>query len=334
MRFILGNVSAPHLVLYHAVSSYQLLEVMLHRMKFHRKDRAVLILPDFIVSKYPQYRRLKTEKFFDEVYLFPYLQIPHTDEEEIARDTERYYRQLIPYPITRFSRVYVAGAHFYFSLYLIRRQVPFFFFEDAAGLLSRPWRLHQILLGTFPVHARIACKYGLYNGSGPYVCGIICLKEAQSTDVSSPKYTDFSVERSLSVLSYLKRKKLVRFFVRRPIATDADAILLTQHFANLGVMSFHEQKQLYRALRDRLPSGVRLAVKRHPDDTLDYREFFPGADLIEEVFPSELLPYVFRKKPSVIYTFDSTGCENLKEHFIIRKIRREAYDKQEEAYHR
>ena len=114
------------------------------------------------------------------------------------------------------------------------------------------------------------------TGADPYVCGIICLKEAQSTDVSSPKYTDFSVERSLSVLSYLKRKKLVRFFVRRPIATDADAILLTQHFANLGVMSFHEQKQLYRALRDRLPSGVRLAVKKASGRYARLPGIFPG----------------------------------------------------------
>ena len=41
-------------VLYHAVSSYQLLEAMLHRRLFHREERATLLLPDFIVGKYPQ----------------------------------------------------------------------------------------------------------------------------------------------------------------------------------------------------------------------------------------------------------------------------------------
>ena len=33
-------------VLYHAVSSYQLLEAMLHRRLFHREERATLLLPD------------------------------------------------------------------------------------------------------------------------------------------------------------------------------------------------------------------------------------------------------------------------------------------------
>ena len=42
-------------VLYHAISSYQLLEVMLHRLLFHPENRAVLLLPDFIVEKYPQW---------------------------------------------------------------------------------------------------------------------------------------------------------------------------------------------------------------------------------------------------------------------------------------
>ena len=47
------------MVLYHAVSSYQLLEVMLHRIAFHEKEKAILILPDFITGKYPQYKKLK-----------------------------------------------------------------------------------------------------------------------------------------------------------------------------------------------------------------------------------------------------------------------------------
>ena len=40
-------------VLYHAVSSYQLLEVLLHRRLFHPEEEAALLLPDFIVEKYP-----------------------------------------------------------------------------------------------------------------------------------------------------------------------------------------------------------------------------------------------------------------------------------------
>lgn len=59
------------LVLYHAVSSFQLLEVMLHRMLVHENARAVLVLPDFITEKYPQVCRLAARQWFDTVVLFP-----------------------------------------------------------------------------------------------------------------------------------------------------------------------------------------------------------------------------------------------------------------------
>ena len=310
-------------VLYHAISSYQLLEVMLHRIFFHKKEKAVLILPDFIVGKYPQYPALVTSRFFDEVYLFPYLQIPHRDETHILADVARCYRQTIPYDIASFAQIYVAGAHFYFSLYLIQKKIPFVFFEDAAGMLSRPDTLYGTLRKTYPVHADLAQKYGMFDGSSPLVCRILCLKRAQTRDVSAKKYEDFCVEEALEALSRAKRRRIVRFFLKRQLQTNAQAVLLTQHFANLGVMDTETQRQLYADLRDGALRGVRLAVKPHPDDTLDYGQIFPGVYVIREIFPAELLPYVFRKKPQVLYTFDSTGCENLREHFVIQKIERE-----------
>lgn len=326
MRSISGNCPEKGkrpMVLYHAISSYQLLEVMLHRMAFHQREKAVLILPDFIVGKYPQYRKLASRRFFDEVYLFPYLHIPHRDEERILQDVIRFYKEKIPYDISSFSEVYIAGAHFYFSLYLLHCRIPFAFFEDAAGMLSRPEELHRALSKKFPVHAAIARKYGLYDGSHPLVRRIICLKRAQMRDVSGEKYVDFPVEEALQALPETKREKLIRFFLRRRLGAKAQAVLLTQHFANLGLMSEEEQKRLYERLRDGALRGVRLIVKPHPDDTLDYREIFPDAYVIRQIFPAELLPYVFREKPEVLYTFDSTGCENLSSHFRIQKIERE-----------
>lgn len=322
---ILGNgLAAPvaSMALYHAISSYQLLEVMLHRMIFHPNDKAILILPDFIVGKYPQYRKLVSGHFFDEVYLFPYLQIPHRNEKMIIEDVAHCYRELIPYEIASFTEVYVAGAHFYFSLYLIQNKIRFTFFEDAAGMLSRSEELFQNLSKKYPIHAAIAWKYGLYDGSNPAVKKIICLKRAQTMDVSDEKYVDFSVEKVLQELPAPKRKKLIHFFLRRRLRTKK-AILLTQNFVNLGMMTETEQRQLCERLRDETLAGTSLMIKRHPDDTLDYRGIFPNAYIIREIFPAELLPYVFRKKPEMIYTFDSTGCENLREHFVIRKIGRE-----------
>ena len=106
-------------VLYHAVSSYQLLEVMLHRLLFHPEIRAVLLLPDFIVEKYPQWPLLERRGFFNQVRLFPYLRIPHGEESQTAALALAAYEQLDLPPLESFSKRYVAGAHFYFSLCLL-----------------------------------------------------------------------------------------------------------------------------------------------------------------------------------------------------------------------
>lgn len=316
-------------VLYHAVSSYQLLEVMLHRLTLHPRAHAVLLLPDFITGKYPRYTRLR--RFFDRVALFPYQQIPHGSEAQILADTDRFARRLLPEGPDVFSAIYVAGAHFYFSLYLLHNRIPFDMFEDAAGMLSRADELYAALAAKFPLHAALARQYGLLDGSHPGIRRVICLKRAQTRDVSGERYVDFAVEEALENLSAKQRNRVIRFFVRRQIRTGAEAILLTQQFSNQGVLGEEEQCRLYAGLRDGPLRGVRLILKKHPDDPLSYETVFPEAEVIRTVFPAELLPYVFRKKPETVYTWSSTGCENLRGHFRICKLGGERHGGQTDA---
>lgn len=103
-------------VLYHGVSSYQLLEVMLHRMLFHPDDWAALLLPDFIVGKYPQWEKL-SRGFFQEVRLFPYLTIPHGEESRVVEDTAQAYESLELPPLGRVPKgVYCRGTFLFFPV--------------------------------------------------------------------------------------------------------------------------------------------------------------------------------------------------------------------------
>lgn len=313
-------------VLYHAVSTYQLLEVMLHRIKYHQNAYSVLLLPDFIIKKFPSYRRLEKKGFFDRVFLFPYLKIPHSNDNSAALIAENFYKQTVPFNIKTFSSIYIAGAHFYFSLFLIKNNIPFDFFEDAAGMLSRPDKLYDSVAAKFPLHAKTALKYGLFDASSPFIKNILCLKKAQTTYTSDEKFIDFSVERELADLCEKKRKKIIRLFINKKIRSDADVILLTQHYSNLGLMSEKKQLYLYSELNRKLLKNHNVIIKKHPDDNLNYKTAFPKAKVIKPVFPSELLPYVFVSKPEYICSFDSTGCENLKNHFKIIKAERKQYD--------
>ena len=308
-------------VLYHAVSSYQLLEAMLHRRLFHREERATLLLPDFIVGKYPQWQRLEGP-FFDRVALFPYLLIPHGEEGRVLADTAAAWQSLGLPPAESFFKRYVMGAHFYFSLYLEAKGLPFSFFEDAAGTLSRPDQAAAILGRKFPQHAELARRHGLFSGENPLIREVFCCGEAQSAPISLPcPVWDFSVERALGALPARQRKRLLRFFLPRPLTTQADTILLTQQFSNLGLLGEGEQLALYRALGEGPLAGERLLIKKHPDDPLDYRQAFPGAEVVAEKFPAELLPWAFRgKRPRRVCAFGSSALANLGESFETLRL--------------
>lgn len=309
-------------VLYHAVSSYQLLEVLLHRWMFHGEQGAALVLPDFIVEKYPQWQRLEGRGFFDQVALFPYLRIPHGEEGQVTAQALSAYDALGLPPLEAFSKVYVAGAQFYFSLCLVAKGLAFSFFEDAAGTLSYPQREAGILAERFPRHAALAQKHGLFSGENPLIREVFCCGEAQSAPISLPcPVWDFSVERALGALPARQRKRLLRFFLPRPLTTQADTILLTQQFSNLGLLGEGEQLALYRALGEGPLAGEHLLIKKHPDDPLDYRQAFPGAEVVAEKFPAELLPWAFRgKRPRRVCAFGSSALANLGESFETLRL--------------
>lgn len=308
-------------VLYHGISSYQLLEVILHRLLFHREEEATLLLPDFIRKKYPQWEQLGRD-FFDQVRLFPYLSIPHGAEDRVVKDTAAAFESLELPPLEKFSKIYIAGAHFYFSLYVISRGQPFSFFEDAAGMLTRPEEAAGVLAAKFPQHAALAQAKGLFSGANPLIREVFCCWDAQTGPVKTRAVVwDFSVERALRILPRRERNRLVRFFVAHPLKTKADTILLTQQFSNLGLLGDEQQQNLYRELAKGPLAGRRLLVKPHPDDPLDYRQVFPGAEIVHQVFPAELLPYVFRgRKPKTVAAFGSASLANLEESFRVMRL--------------
>lgn len=303
-------------VLYHGISSYQLLELMLHRAMFHPEDWAVLLLPDFIVEKYPQWQKL-APRFFDQVRLFPYLEIPHREESKVVADTARAYEALELPPLESFQKLYIGGAHFYFSLYVLEKGLPFCFFEDAAGMLSQPEKAQAVVAAKFPEHAALAQAHGLFSGDNPLIREVFYCGDAQTKQVKVPgNLWDFSVERALKSLPLKVRKRLVKFFVPHSLRTSAHTILLTQQFSNLGLLPEETQLGLYRELAQGMLAGEKLLVKKHPDDPLDYREVFPGAEILERPFPAELLPYVFRgKRPKRVVAFGSASLANLGESF-------------------
>lgn len=303
------------MLLYHSITSYHLLNAILHKLKYNPNEYTVLILPDFITSKYPYYKLLENN-FFDKVLLFPYLKIPHT-ETTIRDCVKEAYESCIGFGITSFSKIYIAGTHFYFTDYLLARNIKFSCFEEACGLYSRCTVLEDMIVKNYPIQYKWAKTNGLLDYSNNLIDEVFLQISAQENFMPKNRCINFSTTDILQTIGKLNRENILKFFTKKIyFGGRKSVILLTEQFANLGCMSELQQKQVYLELAHGKLKNKKVVVKPHPDDNIDYREIFPDAEIITEKFPSELLPFVFLKKPRYITTLGSTGIKSLKGKFL------------------
>lgn len=298
------------MILYHAISSYQILSVMLHRKLYHPNKKAVLILPDFITCKYADYLRMIELGFFDEVYLFPYSSIKH-DNETLEKEVSKYFRAVMPYELEQFEKIYVAGAHFYLTLYLIHNNIEFDMFEDAPKMLHKDNQLYENLKTMYPVNAEWAKDNGLFDGNNPLISTIYCNRSG----VLDKEYVEYSLEGWLACLDPKTIKKLLEFYYLEKIRTTKKSVVfLTQQFAGLGIMTVEQQKEVVEKVVNSIAETRKVIVKRHPDDNVEY-DFKRNVKEIKVSFPVELLAFILKPLPETIVTISSTAVENLKETF-------------------
>ena len=95
-------------------------------------------------------------------------------EEQIVKDVEEELSKTLPYRLSEFERILIAGIHTYLQVYLIRKQISFEMFEDGSGALSRPEVLAEIHQKSAPGRYRILEKYGLYDHNQPLITKKVC----------------------------------------------------------------------------------------------------------------------------------------------------------------
>ena len=303
------------MILYQALSAYQILECMVHRQMYYRDRKCVLILGDYIKERMPRYFELETKRFFNEVYLFRFGGY-RGSEEEIIRQVGEELARSIPYRPQDFERILIAGIHTYLQVYLLSEGISFEMFEDGSGALSRPWVLAQIHQKSAPGRYALIEKYGLYDHTSPLITKKYCDMAAQEPGFLDPRAEDFQVMEEFHRMPGRQQEEIRCIFqVPRLSGREDEVLLLTQQFASLGQLTFDGQIDIYRHLFDYYLEGRRVRIKPHPDDILYYSLLFPEAELIEGNFPSELLPLAFDRLPGTVCTVSSTGVNQIRRFF-------------------
>lgn len=302
--------------LFHAVSTYQLISLMAYAQQTKAAGKDILLVANTLADKYPQYQELTA--FFDELYVFPLTVLP---DEEISEEAIGIYfddflseRKI---NLMQVDTVHLGCPHSPFGIYLETRKIPYVFWEDAAGQLSRP-EIMQSFDKPYPNKCKLAQAHGLYTATGDSVKAVMIDLAAQAPGFSLGRgQKDFRTVTALEALPGAIKEKIVRFFLKEgSISLPSNCVLmLTQHFANLQVLSFEEQALLYQIVMDYFFPQRTVVFKTHPDDMLYYAKLFPEHQVVNARFPSELLGLVFCPKPKEIATISSTAVKSQYGHF-------------------
>lgn len=302
--------------LFHAISTYQLLEMIVYKTHFHKDDKCVLMITDSLVDKFPRYKELS--EFFDDIIVYPIV-APPVKGANLAENCKIFFTNVFDscgFSIQEFDTIYVGCAHYYFGIYLASYNIPFVFFEDASGIASRPDILVNIEKEKYPVKQKYNLELGLYDGSAEAVQRIVCNHTSQNDDIKS-RTEHFDVVETFISFPEDIQSSIKSFFIsfdKIDIPLNS-ALFLTQHLASLKLLNYEEHILLYQMVIDYFFKNETVVFKPHPDDIVPYGLLFPNFNIIREKFPSEFLPVMFTNKPKTIATVSSTAIFNLQNSF-------------------
>lgn len=309
------------MILYHAITNYHILEMMLYKKMFHEDETVILILPDFIKNKLPFYMDLEKQGFFDKVYEFPYWD----NRDEFANDEssiERVFKQIVGVGIEEFDEIYIACAQYCLTKYVLSENLNFFNIEDGAGSLCQyKYAIEGITkmdynLGTW------ARENEILTGKNKNIIKNICNLSAQQLELEVDNIIDFNVTEVLKYTDMAYIDKIKKFFKapENVCVGEKTALLLTQHFANIQLMSVEQQIYMYQLIIDFYAENYNIVIKRHPDDWVKYEEDLQNVQQIDRLFPSELLPYISSEgKFDIAITVNSASISNM-DTFIPKRI--------------
>lgn len=321
-------------VFYYALSNYQLLCCIIHKMTYHPESDAILLLSSYRSDKYDAI--IKSNLFSKGVFLWddkePISLFTHANKfvdnfsnkewKLLENALFTYVSSKLPFEITGFKEYNLSADCEPIGLYFIKNKFKYNFFEDSAGIFSRPEIIKTNNKTLFTKSKRMLIERYPTYGENKRIENIFLNKSAQTDEFILPKKSvDFNVLDMMQKLSKEQIECIFSIFRVAPLNIDANSkkiLLLTQQLAAFKKMTTVEQDLLYSLLMDLFGRGHQIIVKPHPDDTYsDYKALFTDCSLIDTSTLSEFLPFMSKSRYDRAITVTSASILNLKEYIDV-----------------
>lgn len=315
-------------VLYHGVSVYQVLCCIVHRLAYHEREEAVLMISEHYAPKPERLhfiKNLKHLQIFDEVLVVPEASFKkkrggkldensHSSQIEmviknICREFERWAPE-----IRSFDKIYIASDNWSLGIYCLWNKIPYYYFEDACGMLTDLERYYEIIQST-DMDNYIISKYLHGAGQSKLALTLYCNVEYQKGSICDDRIENFSISSILSEKIPDKVPTILKIYDSEPykknVAKDI-VLFLTQFIRSLTVKDLNMQREMTAVLLDYFAKDAVIAFKSHPKDTfINYRQLGKNNEIISRNLPSELLPFLFPGQLKAAITASSTSIRGL-----------------------
>lgn len=315
--------------IYYAITPYHTLNCILHKIHNHSDEESVIYLSNINFYATELAEKLNSSGLFDYVVIFDDSQcirqsIVSTVDESIANINE-FINKHLTHSFKEADEIFIGGDHFPIGLYCINNQIKYHFFEDGAGIYTNSHLLFESVKSSNEKLYNVIVQLQA-NGGNRYVkkryINFSAQIDLKYADNEVNNIFDFNVSELLAKLDKESINRIKKVFDGAAVNSivKKSAIVFTQHFANLNIMTLDQQESLYSNIVDYfVPEDHSIVIKRHPSDVQGrYIQIFDGAIVLSGYFPAELIPYCLEGTYDIGISVTSTAILNLNE-IINRK---------------
>lgn len=304
------------MVLYYTVSTYHILKSILHKLNYHSNEEAILLVPSTF-PKIPAGLKMDRNRIFEKVIYYDweykrYDNYPQEIFDDIRKVLSKNIGEEWKKEISEYNVFYAAR---FFGGYLVTNEIKINWFEEADGRYLNPYPVMRDDKRLCPERFQLANSLGLYTAENTFIQNMYVSLSSNEGAEMNEKIINFETNDELLKLSESDTKKMLEFWDVKEEKMNIEghsALLMSQHFCNIRIISFEEQVLLYQMTVDYFLENYRIYLKRHPSDLFPYKKFIDGLTDLEADYPSELLRYSCIGKFEIAAAVSSTGVKNMR----------------------
>ena len=313
------------MILYHASTSYHVLCCIVHKLSYHKNEKATFMIVEHMLPKNELtefIRQLNSFSWFDEILSVPEgtFRLCHgktlnlnSDEYDILEVIDNICQavdQWFPSGFRQFRKIYMASDQWSIGVYLLAHKLAHYYFEDASGMLGDMER-YLTIIKELNLTNYVLSNYLRGAGRSELIINKLCDMQNQPPGFVDEKAVNFSIYQLVRRLPIeLTENLLLLYHARRYKIKGSEKVVvyMTQFLRTLTLKNLEIQERITTLLLDYFAKDSTIIIKPHPKDRwIDYNKLLPGAIILDNTLPSELLPFVLEGEIDLVLTASSTS---------------------------